>query len=127
MDKVHVTIDGITVEVPSYYTVLEAAKEAGIDIPTLCYLKEINQIGACRICVVEIEGVRNLQTSCTYPVFDGMKVYTNTPKVREARKLNLELILSNHDRSCLTCIRNTNCELQSLSKKLGVDDRSFAD
>lgn len=125
MDKVHVTIDGITVEVPSYYTVLEAAKEAGIDIPTLCYLKEINQIGACRICVVEIEGVRNLQTSCTYPVFDGMKVYTNTPKVREARKLNLELILSNHDRSCLTCIRNTNCELQSLSKKLGVDEIRF--
>ncbi|EGD50980.1 hydrogenase, Fe-only [Thermoanaerobacter ethanolicus JW 200] len=125
MDKVRVTIDGITVEVPSHYTVLEAAKEAGIDIPTLCYLKEINQIGACRICVVEIEGVRNLQTSCTYPVFDGMKVYTNTPKVREARKLNLELILSNHDRSCLTCIRNTNCELQSLSKKLGVDEIRF--
>jgi NADP-reducing hydrogenase subunit HndD len=118
-------IDSITVEVPSHYTVLEAAKEAGIDIPTLCYLKEINQIGACRICVVEIEGVRNLQTSCTYPVFDGMKVYTNTPKVREARKLNLELILSNHDRSCLTCIRNTNCELQSLSKKLGVDEIRF--
>jgi len=125
MDKVRVTIDGITVEVPSHYTVLEAAKEAGIDIPTLCYLKEINQIGACRICVVEIEGVRNLQTSCTYPVFDGMKVYTNTPKVREARKLNLELILSNHDRSCLTCIRNTNCELQSLSKKLGVNEIRF--
>jgi NADP-reducing hydrogenase subunit HndD len=125
MDKVRVTIDGITVEVPSHYTVLEAAKEAGIDIPTLCYLKEINQIGACRICVVEIEGVRNLQTSCTYPVFDGMKVYTNTPKIREARKLNLELILSNHDRSCLTCIRNTNCELQSLSKKLGVDEIRF--
>ncbi|KHO62152.1 NAD(P)-dependent iron-only hydrogenase catalytic subunit [Thermoanaerobacter sp. YS13] len=125
MDKVRVTIDGITVEVPSHYTVLEAAKEAGIDIPTLCYLKGINQIGACRICVVEIEGVRNLQTSCTYPVFDGMKVYTNTPKVREARKLNLELILSNHDRSCLTCIRNTNCELQSLSKKLGVDEIRF--
>ncbi|MGI1691526.1 NADH-dependent [FeFe] hydrogenase, group A6 [Thermoanaerobacter uzonensis] len=125
MDKVRVTIDGITVEVPSHYTVLEAAKEAGIDIPTLCYLKGINQIGACRICVVEMEGVRNLQTSCTYPVFDGMKVYTNTPKVREARKLNLELILSNHDRSCLTCIRNTNCELQSLSKKLGVDEIRF--
>ncbi|HHW56924.1 MAG TPA: 2Fe-2S iron-sulfur cluster binding domain-containing protein [Clostridia bacterium] len=125
MDKVRVTIDGITVEVPSHYTVLEAAKEAGIDIPTLCYLKEINQIGACRICLVEIEGVRNLQTSCTYPVFDGMKVYTNTPKVREARKLNLELILSNHDRSCLTCVRNTNCELQSLSKRLGVDEIRF--
>ncbi|ADD02108.1 hydrogenase, Fe-only [Thermoanaerobacter italicus Ab9] len=125
MDKVRVTIDGITVEVPSHYTVLEAAKEAGIDIPTLCYLKEINQIGACRICVVEIEGVRNLQTSCTYPVFDGMKVYTNTAKIREARKLNLELILSNHDRSCLTCIRNTNCELQSLSKKLGVNEIRF--
>lgn len=125
MGKVRVTIDGITVEVPQNYTVLEAAKEAGIEIPTLCYLKEINQIGACRMCVVEIEGVRNLQTSCTYPVFDGMKVHVNTPKVREARKLNLELILSNHDRSCLTCIRNTNCELQSLSKKLGVEEVRF--
>ncbi|MGB9781173.1 NADH-dependent [FeFe] hydrogenase, group A6 [Caldanaerobacter sp.] len=125
MDKVRVTIDGITVEVPSHYTVLEAAKEAGVDIPTLCYLKEINQIGACRICLVEIEGVRNLQTSCTYPVFDGMKVYTNTPKIREARRLNLELILSNHDRSCLTCVRSTNCELQNLAKRLGVDEIRF--
>ncbi|ERM93010.1 MAG: Hydrogenase, Fe-only [Caldanaerobacter subterraneus] len=125
MDKVRVTIDGITVEVPSYYTVLEAAKEAGIDIPTLCYLKEINQIGACRICLVEIEGVRNLQTSCTYPVFDGMKVYTNTPKIREARRLNLELILSNHDRNCLTCVRSTNCELQALAKRLGVEEIRF--
>jgi len=125
MDKVRVTIDGITVEVPSHYTVLEAAKEAGIDIPTLCYLKEINQIGACRICLVEIEGVRNLQTSCTYPVFDGMKVYTNTPKIREARRLNLELILSNHDRNCLTCVRSTNCELQALAKRLGVEEIRF--
>ncbi|MEQ2129821.1 NADH-dependent [FeFe] hydrogenase, group A6 [Caldanaerobacter subterraneus KAk] len=125
MDKVRVTIDGITVEVPSHYTVLEAAKEAGIDIPTLCYLKEINKIGACRICLVEIEGVRNLQTSCTYPVFDGMKVYTNTPKIREARRLNLELILSNHDRNCLTCVRSTNCELQALAKRLGVEEIRF--
>jgi len=125
MDRVKVTIDGIEVEVPSNYTILEAAKEAGIDIPTLCYLKDINQIGACRICIVEIEGIKNLQTSCTYPVSNGMKIYTNTPKVREARKANLELILSNHDRSCLTCVRNTGCELQNLSDKLGIDEIRF--
>lgn len=125
MDKVRVTIDGITVEVPSNYTVLEAAKVAGIEIPTLCYLKEINQIGACRVCVVDIKGVRNLQASCVYPVSDGMEVYTNTPRVREARRANVELILSAHDRSCLTCVRNRNCELQSLSEKLGIDEIRF--
>jgi len=105
MDKVTVTIDGITLEVPSNYTVLQACREAGIDIPTLCYAEVINEIGSCRLCVVEVDGVRNLPASCIYPVQNGMNIRTNTPRVREARRVNLELILSNHDRSCLTCIR----------------------
>ncbi len=122
MEMVKLTIDGIQVEVPKGTTVLEAARSANIQIPTLCYLKGINEIGACRMCLVEVKGARNLQASCVYPVADGMEVRTNTKKVREARKVNLELILSNHDRKCLTCVRNENCELQALSKQLGVDD-----
>lgn len=122
MEMVKLTIDGIQIEVPKGTTVLEAARSANIQIPTLCYLKGINEIGACRMCLVEVKGARNLQASCVYPVADGMEVRTNTKKVREARKVNLELILSNHDRKCLTCVRNENCELQALSKQLGVDD-----
>ncbi|WKV08749.1 NADH-dependent [FeFe] hydrogenase, group A6 [Thermoanaerobacterium sp. CMT5567-10] len=125
MDKVRITIDGIPVEVPANYTVLQAAKYANIEIPTLCYLEEINEIGACRLCVVEIKGVRNLQASCVYPVSDGMEIFTNTPRVREARRSNLELILSAHDRSCLTCVRSGNCELQELSRKFGIDEIRF--
>ncbi|MDK2806475.1 MAG: NADP-reducing hydrogenase subunit HndD [Thermoanaerobacterium sp.] len=125
MDKVRITIDGIPAEVPANYTVLQAAKYAKIEIPTLCYLEEINEIGACRLCVVEIKGVRNLQASCVYPVSDGMEIYTNTPRVREARRSNLELILSAHDRSCLTCVRSGNCELQDLSRKFGIDEIRF--
>ncbi len=122
---VKVTIDGVQVEVPKGSTVLEAARAANIDIPTLCYLKGINEIGACRMCLVEVKGARALQASCVYPVTDGMEVRTNTPAVREARRVNLELILSNHDRNCLTCVRNQNCELQELSQKLGVDSIRF--
>ena len=122
---VKVTIDGVQVEVPKGSTVLEAAWAANIDIPTLCYLKGINEIGACRMCLVEVKGARALQASCVYPVTDGMEVRTNTPAVREARRVNLELILSNHDRNCLTCVRNQNCELQELSQKLGVDSIRF--
>ena len=125
MEMVKVTIDGVQVEVPKGSTVLEAAKAANIDIPTLCYLKGINEIGACRMCLVEVKGARALQASCVYPVSDGMEVKTNTPAVREARRVNLELILSNHDRNCLTCVRNQNCELQELSLKLGVDSIRF--
>lgn len=125
MDKVTVTIDGITLEVPSNYTVLQACREAGIDIPTLCYAEVINEIGSCRLCVVEIDGVRNLPASCIYPVQHGMNIRTNTPRVREARRVNLELILSNHDRNCLTCIRNTKCELQDLAERFGIADIEF--
>ena len=125
MEKVTLTIDNMKVEVPKDYTVLEAAKSVGIDIPTLCFLKDINEVGACRICLVEIEGNRNLQTSCVYPVSEGMVVKTNTEKVRDARKSTLELILSNHNRECLTCNRNRNCELQTLSEELNVTDIPF--
>ncbi|HHT65715.1 MAG: NADH-dependent [FeFe] hydrogenase, group A6 [Caldicoprobacterales bacterium] len=122
MEMVKLTIDGIQIEVPRGTTVLEAARAANIQIPTLCYLKGINEIGACRMCLVEVKGARNLQASCVYPAADGMEIRTNSPTVREARKVNLELILSNHDRKCLTCARSENCELQALSKQLGVDD-----
>ncbi len=125
MDKVTITIDGQKLEVPSNYTVLKAAKFANINIPTLCFLEGINEIGACRMCLVEVKGGRALQASCVYPVSDGMEVYTNTAKVRKARKETLELILSNHDKRCLTCVRNQNCELQTLSEELGITDIPF--
>jgi len=119
------SIDGIKVSVPKGSTILQAARKANIDIPTLCYLKGVNEIGACRMCVVEVEGARALQAACVYPVFEGMKVRTATNTVRETRKINLELILSNHDRECLTCVRNNNCELQALSERMGVKDLRF--
>lgn len=125
MEMVNITIDGQKVQVPSNYTVLEAARKANIDIPTLCYLKGVNEIGACRMCVVEIKGGRALQAACVYPVSEGLEVMTNTKKVRDARKVNLELILSNHNRNCLTCIRNQNCELQSMADALGVTELRF--
>ena len=118
IEKVNVTINGIPVSVPKDYTVLLAAKEAGIDIPTLCYLKDINEIAACRVCVVEadINGVpmRNLPASCVLQVQEGMNVRTNTARVRKAVRKNVELILANHNRECLTCVRNGSCELQKL-------------
>lgn len=125
MEMIKVRIDGVEVEVPAGTTALEAARAVNIDIPTLCYLKDINEIGACRMCLVEVEGSRSLQASCVFPVADGMNIKTNSPRVRAARKLSLELILSNHDRKCLTCVRSQDCELQDLSKKLGVEDIRF--
>jgi len=120
MAMVTLTIDGRTVSVESGTTVLVAAQTAGIHIPTLCYLKDINCIGACRVCVVEVEGARALQTACTYPATEGMVVKTNTPAVRAARKAVVELLLSNHPQDCLTCFRNQNCELQSLAQELNI-------
>lgn len=125
MDKVNLTIDGINVTVPANYTVLEAARSANIDIPTLCYLKDINQIGACRICLVEIKGARALQASCVMPVSEGMEVRTNTPALRAARRTNLELLLSNHNRECTSCVRSGNCELQALCNEYGVKDYPY--
>ena len=115
------TIDGVKVEVPAGTTVLEAAKKAGINIPTLCYLKDVNAIGACRMCVVEAGG-RALQAACVLPATDGMVVKTNTPKIREYRKTLLELVLSAHEKKCLTCVRSQNCELQKLCLDLGVEN-----
>ncbi|MBQ4076009.1 MAG: iron hydrogenase small subunit [Clostridia bacterium] len=115
------TIDGVKVEVPAGTTVLEAAKKAGINIPTLCYLKDVNAIGACRMCVVEAGG-RALQAACVLPATEGMNVKTNTPAIREHRKTLLELVLSNHDKKCLTCTRSQNCELQKLCRDLGVEN-----
>ena len=115
------TIDGVKVEVPAGTTVLEAARIANVNIPTLCYLKDINATGNCRICVVDT-GARALQAACVLPVTPNMVVKTNTPAVRAARKLNLELILSNHDKKCLSCSRSQNCELQKLCLDLGVEN-----
>ncbi|MEA4853535.1 MAG: NADH-dependent [FeFe] hydrogenase, group A6 [Christensenella sp.] len=118
---VSLTIDGIKVEVPDYSTVLDAARQANIDIPTLCYLKGVNAIGACRICLVEIKGNPNLQAACVLPVTEGMEVLTASEKVLKARKVSLDLLLSNHDRECLTCVRNKNCELQTLAEEFHMD------
>ena len=122
MNMVNIKINGGEYSVPSTYTVLDAARDANIHIPTLCYLKDVNEIGACRMCLVEIKGARALQAACVYPVSEGMEIFTNSPKVRKARKANLELILSNHERKCLTCVRNKNCELQTMCEELGVDE-----
>ena len=122
MNMVNIKINGGEYSVPSTYTVLDAARDANIHIPTLCYLNDVNEIGACRMCLVEIKGARALQAACVYPVSEGMEIFTNSPKVRKARKANLELILSNHERKCLTCVRNKNCELQTMCEELGVDE-----
>ena len=120
-NMITLTIDGIEVQAPQGSTVLEAARLAGIRIPTLCFLKGINEIGACRMCVVD-SGARSLQAACVLPASNGMKVKTNTPQIREYRKNMLELILSTHDKKCLSCVRSQNCELQALCKELGVED-----
>ena len=122
MEMVNIKINGMPLSVPQGSTILEAARYAGIEIPTLCYMKEINEIGACRICVVEVKGARSLVTACVYPVNEGMEVFTNTPKIQKARKTTLELILSTHDKSCLSCVRSGSCELQKLCNDYGGDD-----
>ncbi len=122
MNMVNLKINNIDVSVPAGSTILQAAKSANIEIPTLCYMKEINEIGACRICVVEVKGARSLVASCVYPVNEGMEVFTSTPRVLKARRMTLELLLSNHNRKCLSCIRSGSCELQSLCNEYGVDN-----
>lgn len=124
---VNIKINGMPLSVPAGISILEAARYAGIEIPTLCYLKEINEIGACRICMVEVKGARSLVTACVYPVNEGMEVFTNTEKVRKSRRLTLELILSTHDRKCLSCVRSGTCELQKLCREYHVDDETYFD
>ena len=118
---INLTIDNVKVSVPAGTSVLEAAKQAGINIPTLCYLKDVNAIGACRMCVVNAGG-RALQAACVLPVAEGMNVKTNTPQIREYRRNLLELVLSAHEQKCLSCIRSQNCELQKLCRELGVEN-----
>ena len=123
---VNLKINGQDVSVPAGTTILDAAKSAGIKIPTLCYLRDINAIGACRVCVVEVKGARSLVAACVYPVNEGMEVITNSAKVIEARRTTVELILSDHNKDCLSCVRNQNCELQRLSEELGCDAKRFS-
>ncbi len=127
MENVTIKINGMEVTAPKGSTILEAARLAHIEIPTLCFLKEINEIGACRVCVVEVKGARSLVASCVYPINDGMEVWTNTPKVLDSRKKTVQLLLSNHDRKCLSCVRSGNCELQQLARELGVEDEGYYD
>ncbi len=120
-ELVNLTIDGKAVSVPKGTTILEAARQTGVNIPTLCFLKDINEIGACRMCVVDV-GARSLQASCVYPVSEGLKVVTNSPKVRDSRRTTLELILSNHEHTCFTCSRSDNCELQKLANDFNIKE-----
>ena len=122
---IHLTIDNMSVEVHDGLTVLEACKQKGIKIPTLCYLEKIQAIGACRICLVEVEGVKDLVASCVLPAADGMKISTHTHRVREARKVVMELLLSEHDGECQTCERNEDCELQSIANDLGIRELRY--
>ena len=122
---IKLTIDGKEIEVSEGTTILEAARKVNIDIPTLCFLKDINEVGECRMCVVEVEGRRGFATSCIQKVEEGMIVHTNTPKVIEARRLVLDLILSNHERECLTCSRNGTCELQKLAQEFNLDEIEY--
>ena len=122
---VNLTIDGHSVSVPQGTSILEAARSVGIDIPTLCFLKEINEVGDCRVCLVQIEGRRGFATSCIQKVEEGMVVHTNTKDVLEARKVVLDLIISNHKVECLTCVRSGNCELQDIAKKFNITGLEF--
>ena len=127
MADINVKINGIAVSVPKGTTVLEAAHTAGVDIPTFCYMKEINEIGACRICMVEINEGRGFRmvAACVYPLnFDNTEIRTNSPKVMDSRRKTLELILSTHDKKCLSCVRSGSCELQALCNEMGIDNES---
>ena len=117
---VNITIDGQAIKVPANYTILQAARVVGIDIPHLCYHPELSREGSCRVCVVEIKGGRSLVASCVYPVNEGMEVHTNTPAVRTSRKTVVELMLANHPEDCLFCIKNQHCELQQIAADLGI-------
>ena len=126
MDKVKIKINGMDYEVESGISVLDACHRVGIKIPTLCWMRDLNDIGACRICVVEVKGARSLMASCVYPVNEGMEVVTNSENVLHARKTNLELLLATHNQNCLSCVRSTDCELQTLCQEYGVNSTKFA-
>ena len=121
-------IDGRAVSVPAGTTIVEAARKAGVAIPTLCYLKDVSNVGSCRVCVVEVEGTPELVAACKTPVIEAMRVRTDTPRVIEARRLALDLVISNHGLNstnfCFSCLKNGDCELQDLCRDLGVDRKS---
>ena len=119
---VTLTIDNKKISVPEGTTIMKAAASAGIIIPHLCYLEGINEISACKVCVVEVQGKVKLVTACNNPVEEGMVLFTNSPKVRSVRRTNVELILSQHNSNCATCVRSGNCNLQKLSNDLGILD-----
>ena len=126
-DMINVKINGFAVQVPKGSTILEAARAASVTIPTLCYLKDINEIGACRMCIVEANEGRGfrLVAACVYPVSEGMEVLTNSPKVLDSRRKTMQLLLSNHEKKCLSCVRAKNCELQQLANDLGIEDDDY--
>ena len=125
MENVNLKINGLNVTAPAGSTILEAAHLAGIRIPTLCWLKDINEIGACRMCVVEAKGAKGLVAACVYPVAEGMEVKTNTKRLLDSRRRTLQLLLSTHDKKCLSCVRSGHCELQELCQELGVEDEDY--
>ena len=125
MAKVNIKINNIPIEIEEGVTILEAARTAGINIPTLCYLKGITKSGACRVCLVEVKNARTLAASCVYPVSEGLEVFTHSKKAIEGRRNSVELIMSNHNKNCLSCVRNQNCELQSLTQELGVRENKY--
>lgn len=128
MEMINIKINNIPLTVEKGTTILEAAAMVGVNIPTLCFLKDINEIGACRMCVAEVKGARSLVASCVYPIErEGTEIFTNTKKIQESRRTTLELILSNHDRKCLSCPRNGSCELQKMCYEFGVDDECLYD
>ena len=122
---VNATINGIDITVEDGTTILAAARKVGVDVPTLCYLKEVNEIGACRVCVVEVEGQDRCVTACNNVVQEGMVIRTNTRKVRTTRKTNVKLILSQHDYECASCVRSGNCTLQTVANDLNIVDSPY--
>ncbi len=125
MATVHLKINNIDIEADSSMTILEAATNAGINIPTLCYLKDINKSGSCRVCLVEVKRAKSLLSACTTPVSEGMEVFTHSERALKGRKNSVELLLSNHSKDCLSCVRNQKCELQALAQELGIRETHF--
>ena len=122
---INIKINGNEYQAPDGMTILDACKRTGIEIPTLCYLEDVSRNSSCGVCVVEVKGARSLVRSCTACVHEGTEIVTNSARIRDARKTNVELILANHPKDCLSCLRNQNCELQTIASDLGVKDGRF--
>ncbi len=122
---VNIKVNGNQYQVPEGVTILDACKQTGIEIPTLCYLEDVSRNASCGVCVVEVKGVRSLVRSCTACVYEGMEIATNSSRIRDARKTNVELLLANHPKDCLSCLRNQNCELQTIASEMGIKEARF--